>query len=238
MLAALFAFASCSAVGESIADLAEEINASRHTASLPVAVGDTIQVSFPFKPEWSHETRVRLDGSASFLLIDDVQVAGLELQELDKRLTKMYRDARQGSEEIDLSLARPTAGGGSRTGATSSTGTGWDIYVIGEVQSPGPIALDGRTLTLTEAIGAAGGHLKETANLRNTVLVRRLASSEMRSWKLNADIYQWGEMPPIYLQPRDIVFVPNTAIDDVDIWIDQYIRRILPFPYFIRPAGL
>ena len=82
VFAALLLMASCSAVGDSIAEVAEEINASRHAASLPVAVGDTIQVTFPFKSAWDHETRVRLDGTASFNLIDDVAVAGLELSEL------------------------------------------------------------------------------------------------------------------------------------------------------------
>lgn len=238
VFAALLLMASCSAVGDSIAEVAEEINASRHAASLPVAVGDTIQVTFPFKSAWDHETRVRLDGTASFNLIDDVAVAGLELSELDTRLTRLYREARSGQEDIDLTLARPTAGGGFQDNSDSGSGTGWDIYVVGEVRNPGPIALQGRALTLIEAIGAAGGHLKETANLRNTVLVRRLATNETRSWRLNADIYQWGDVPPIFLQPRDIVFVPNTAIDDVDIWVDQYIRRMLPFPYLIRSPTL
>jgi len=224
-------------VGESIVDLADEINATLNTATVSIAVGDTIQVTFPFKPEWNHVTRVRPDGSASFQLVDDVQVAGHKIPELDARLTKLYGEKRQGQEVIELTLTVPTAGGG--TPSTSVGGTGLNVYVIGDVDDPGPIALEGRTLTLIEAIGAAGGHLKPTANLRNTVLVRRMTgSNEMRSWRLDADIYSWGDVPPIFLQPRDIVFVPNTAIDDVDIWIDQYIRRILPFPYLIRPTTL
>lgn len=91
-------------------------------------------------------------------------------------------------------------------------------------------------MTLVEAIAAAGGHLKATANLRNTILVRRMASGEMRSWRLDADIYRWGQQPPIYLQPRDIVFVPNTAIDEVDIWVDKYIRQMIPLPTLFPPT--
>jgi hypothetical protein len=37
----------------------------------------------------------------------------------------------------------------------------------------------------------------------------------------------------ILLQANDLIFVPNTPIDDVNIWIDQYIRLMIPFPYLI-----
>jgi len=33
---------------------------------------------------------------------------------------------------------------------------------------------------------------------------------------------------PFYLQPRDIVYVPETSVVKVDRWVDQYIYRILP----------
>jgi hypothetical protein len=34
--------------------------------------------------------------------------------------------------------------------------------------------------------------------------------------------------PPVYLQPRDIIYVPETTIVKVDRWVDQYIYKILP----------
>ena len=33
---------------------------------------------------------------------------------------------------------------------------------------------------------------------------------------------------PCYLEPSDIVFVPRTAIDRVDQWVDQYINQVVP----------
>jgi hypothetical protein len=41
----------------------------------------------------------------------------------------------------------------------------------------------------------------------------------------------------VFLQARDVVFVPNTAIDDVNIWVDQYIRKMIPIPGFGIPAS-
>jgi hypothetical protein len=32
----------------------------------------------------------------------------------------------------------------------------------------------------------------------------------------------------IALKPFDIVYVPRSSIANVDIWVDQYVRKILP----------
>ncbi len=218
---------ACSATGNSISDLAPEINATWDKSTVTLRVGDVVNVSFPFKPEWTHEARVRADGKASFLLIDSVQVAGLTTVELDERLTGLYRQKMSAETDVvEISLDVPT-GGGVQAGSAAD---GRNVYIVGEVQRPGPVALVGRSLTLFEAIADAGGPLKHTANLRNTILVRRNAKTgEMRSWRLDANIYAWGSAPSIMLQARDVVFVPNTAIDDINIWVDQYIRLMLPF---------
>lgn len=226
----LLQFGGCSATGYPIAELAAEINATRSVAPVRVAVGDVIRLTFPFRPEWNHEARVRPDGMAAFLLLDDVAVAGLTLEELDRSLSELYL-ARDRKEPVTVDL--PTAGGAASP-VTGTANDGRAILVIGEVENPGPILGNGRILTLTDAIASAGGHKKATANLSNTMLIRRLvATGEMKSWRLDANIQGWGKQPPIFLQDRDIVYVPNTAIDDVDIWVDQYLRQLMPFPFLI-----
>jgi protein involved in polysaccharide export with SLBB domain len=221
-------FASCSATGYPIADLAAEINATRDVTHVALAPGDVIRLKFPLKSEWDQDVRVRPDGTAAFPLVDEMPVAGLSLAELDNRLSAAYLKLQAANAEqltIDvLGGALSPEGGGGTTVPPDS------LFVVGEVERPGPVPLNGRPWTLCEAISAAGGHRKATANLRNTILIRRLASGRMQSWRLDADIYTWGQQPPIYLQTRDIVFVPNTAIDAVDIWVDKYIRQLIPLP--------
>lgn len=228
-------FAACSATGYRIADLAAEINATRDMERAVVVPGDTVRVTFPFKAEWNQNVRIRLDGFGSFLGIDDVEVAGLKLVDLDARLTALYLklDA-ENAEQLTVDVV---PGGVSGSADGGGGGGGGDVlFVVGDVERPGPVVLSGRPLTLFEAIASAGGHKKATANLRNTILIRRLASGEMRSWRLDADIYRWGQSQPIYLQPRDILFVPNTAIDEVDIWVDKYIRQLIPLPTLFPPT--
>ena len=220
--------AACSATGYSIKELAEEINSTLDRSTPRLLPGDTISVTFPYKTEWTHTTRVRADGVATFLIAGDIPVAGLTLAQLTEKLTPHYQ-----GQTLNVDLEVPASLGGGGSGVSISPQA---AFVIGEVHNPGPVDLTGRTRTLFEIIAAAGGHLKATANLSNTILVRRLASGELRSWRLDADIYDWGDVPAVYLQPRDIVFVPNTAIDDINIWIDQYIRQMLPIPFPVLPV--
>ncbi len=233
--ACVLAMAACSATGYSIVDLAPEINATLDKSTLALAVGDVVTVAFPFKPDWNHEARVRPDGTASFLLVDSISVAGMTATELDDRLSELYRENTASvTDGVEVTIDVLTSGGGA-----SATSDGQSVYVVGEVIRPGALSVAGRSLTLFEAIADAGGHDKRTANLRNTVLVRRIASTgEMKSWRLDADIYSWGNAPAIMLQARDVVFVPNTAVDDINIWIDQYIRLMLPFPSFTPTPAL
>lgn len=217
----------CSATGYAIEDLAAEINATLDTAPVRVAAGDHLTVHFPFATELNHETRVKTDGRATFLVLDDVPVEGLTLAELDAKLRDLYRKAGQ---DKDLTVDFVAAAG-------TESGSPWAVYVIGEVHTPGPVSLSRRRLTMLEAIAEAGGLLKESANPCNVTLVRRVVgSNQMRAWQLDAHLSHWGNVPPIYLQPTDIVVVPNTAIDEVNIWVDKYIRQMIPFPYLIPPT--
>lgn len=228
-LAVSLAFAGCSAVGEPIKDLANEINATLSEVRRVTEVGDTVNVVFPYRSDWNHQSRIRDDGYATFTLIGELRVVGLSIAELNERLHEQYRKQRQ-SDEIELTAD-------ILDNASSGTDYSNVVFIIGDVTRPGPVELTSRPLTLFEAIGAAGGHLKRTANLANTMLVRRVrGTNELRSWSLDASIERWGESPAVFLQARDIVFVPNTAVDDVNIWIDQYIRQMIPIPNII-PQG-
>ena len=77
-----------------------------------------------------------------------------------------------------------------------------------------------------------------SARLAQLLLVRWSASTGRQlSWVMDATEEHWAGSVPLYLQPYDVVFIPNTPIDDVDIWIDNYIRRVIPFPYIIAPTS-
>lgn len=196
--------------------IAEEINATLREKPLRLAPGDELEVVFPRLPEWSHATGVQEDGSASFLFLDRMEVAGLSLDELDARLTSAYSTY---ANEPDVTLFVRLRGAES-------------AVVLGEVLDPGEVPV-GSGLTLLEALGLAGGPRKDSARLGTTLLVRWDPSeNRVLAWNIDARQEHWFSPVPILLQPHDVVYVPNTPIDRVNIWVDKYIRQMIPLPGF------
>jgi len=119
------------------------------------------------------------------------------------------------------------------TGVGEADVTARSVSVLGEVYTPGQIALDpGRRLTIVEAIARAGGHKTATAHVSSLVLVRwdRVHQQQL-AWKIDARPKYWGDPKTIFLQPYDVVYVPNIPIDDLGHWVDNYIRRLIPVPF-------
>lgn len=214
--------AGCSGVATPMPELVEEINATLTPDPFVVRPGDVLDIRFFRKPEWNFASRVRPDGRASFTGMDEVEVAGKTLAEVDQLLTKFYGTT---PEKPDVTVDFASLGEDAVANARA-------IHVIGEVLNPGPIAVQGEHITLIEALARAGGPDKRTANLHNTMLVRWLPHENRRiAWRLDASVDHWGTPLPLLLQANDLVFVPNTAIDDIDIWVDQYIRQLIPFGF-------
>jgi protein involved in polysaccharide export with SLBB domain len=154
---------------------------------------------------------------ASFLLVDEVPVVGLSLAELDTKLTERFATV---VRQPDLTILVKTL-------------TPRKLVVMGEVKRSGEVLVEDGRITFESALGRAGGPLKETAHLESTLLVRWIPSEQRQVvWKIDANRELWGNPTALFLQPNDVVFVPNTGIDRVDIWVDKYIRQLLPFPGF------
>jgi len=85
----------------------------------------------------------------------------------------------------------------------------------------------------------AGGFDMWRAEIKNVVIIRhkdnqRYGCALDFSGELDGKAAQ-----PFYLEPMDIVYVPRTTINKVNLWIDQYINQIIPkvgFTY-ITPVG-
>ena len=209
--------------GPPLTEIAEVVNATLEPNVIVFGVGDQIDVRFPYASTWNQTVEVAADGSASFLGIGRLIVAGMSPGTLTQSLREAYSLVID-NPELDV-VVKSLA---SRT-----------IYVMGEVRHPGPLTLSpDRRMTMLEALAAAEGPRKETAYLAQTLLVRWNASTgKQLSWVMDASEEYWTGAVPLYLQPYDIVFIPNTPIDDVDIWVDNYIRRIIPFPYVVSTSG-
>jgi len=221
-LCALFALVGCeSAGGPALSEIASRVNQTLEPFAVVLSVGDRISVRFPYSPTWNQETEIAGDGSASFMAIGRLIVAGMSLGQLKEALNQSYGKVFQDHELDVMLLSR-----GARK-----------FFVMGEVKTPGAFELDpDRRITLLDALARAGGPLKQSAYLAHTYLSRWSASTGKQvHWTIDAREEHWGGSEPLYLQAYDVVYIPNSPVDEVAIWVDNYIRRMIPFPYIIPP---
>ncbi|MEM7260562.1 MAG: polysaccharide biosynthesis/export family protein [Planctomycetota bacterium] len=219
-LAANLSGCAFSRAGKPIPEIAQEINQTISESTAGLTEGDFLDVQFPNTPQWSHQVRVGLNGKASFLGIpEEVEVKGMTSEELRALLESKYQEF----------LTKP------RVGLFVKEFAARPISVIGDVGRPGLVALESNTMPLLEALARAGGHRKDTSDLKRIILVRWDAeNSRQLRWTIDASLEYWGIDDPVLLQPHDLVFVPNRGIDEVDIWVNNWIRRLLP----ISPSSL
>jgi protein involved in polysaccharide export with SLBB domain len=210
---------SCATYGTPLPQIANEINATLYTGPTLVEPGDTLALRFPGKAEWNQIAMVRTDGCVSLPVLGEVLVAGRPVLELQRTLAERYQGVLV-PPDLVVNLGDPAQ--------PSAPGQG-GITVGGEVKTPGLVGMAGERLTLLDALSRAGGHLKGTALLGNTLMLRRSPRSGLySSWRIDAREIFWDSSLPIYLQRHDMILVPNTPIDNANIWVDQYINKMIP----------
>lgn len=178
-------------------------------------IGDQLDVKFFYHPELNESVTVRPDGRISLQLVQEIKVVGMTPTQLTEKLTKAY------SAELD----KPSITVIVKTFNTHR------VFVDGEVYKAGLVPLIG-PMTVLQSISQGGG-LKDTARTNEVIVIRRVAENKVASLVVNLDYAIDGtDMgQDILLQPNDIVFVPKSPIANVDVWVDQYIRRLIPVPF-------
>jgi polysaccharide export outer membrane protein len=218
--------AACGSTGKNIplANPADpKVSAAASGEEYRIQPGDQLDIKFFYSPELNEQLPVRPDGRIALQLAEEVQAAGLSPGELAKVLKEIY------SRE----LKKPDV-----TVIVRSFGN-QRVYVDGEVSKPGLIPLTGPT-TVLQAIAQAGGFVY-TGKSTDVVLIRRGPKNEPVAMMVNMEkVYDGTDLgQDLYLRPFDIVYVPKTAIANANLWIEQYLTRMVPrigFTY-TAPAG-
>lgn len=175
--------------------------------------GDRFQVRFLLLPEMDEEGLVGPDGSVMLRGTGAIAAAGLTPAELasivQERSKRWVRDP-----QVSVTLRETTSN---------------RVYVGGSVARPGPYVMTGRMGSL-EGILLAGGFDRE-ARYEEVVLIRRNPDNKpmLRTIDLRGFIekgYVDGDVP---LAAGDILFVPRSSIAELNLWIEQFIDRVLPF---------
>lgn len=187
-----------------------------------IAPGNALDVKFFYNPDLNEALEVRPDGFVTLQLVGDVQASGRTPAELAAELREAFA-SHIPHPEVSVIVRK---------------GSPQQIYVGGEVATPGFLKLDG-PMTSLQALMASGG-AKTTARLSQVVLIRYLGSNEATIERVDLAGVLDGEAPDVLLRPYDVIFVPMTPIAQVNVFVDQYINKIIPsqmsFPYNLNTS--
>jgi protein involved in polysaccharide export with SLBB domain len=179
-------------------------------ASYEIGSGDNLLIHSFYHPDLKQPVTVRTDGRVSLLLLGDVMAVGKAPQQLAKELSQEYGKY---LDNADVTV-------------TITESAGLSVYVGGQVARSAMIPLKG-DLTLLQGITQAGGFLA-TANKAQVLIVRQTEDGLYRTLQADVEEMLHNRAPEIYLKRHDIVYVPKSAIAQVDQFIDEYINQIIP----------
>lgn len=185
------------------------------TAGYVIEPGDALDVRFFYNPELNEEVMVRPDGNISLPLVGEMQAAGRTPIQLEGMLKNSYsRELRQAAITV---IVKGFAG--------------QRVYVDGEVGEPQMVNIAGN-LSAMQAVASAGG-FKDSARKGEVLVIRRAGTPQpvVIPVDLDAAIAGTDTSQDILLQPYDVVYVPKTAIAEVNQFVDQYFRQNIPVPF-------
>ena len=173
--------------------------------------GDELDIKFYYAPELNENQTIRPDGNITLQLVGDVQAAGRTPTGLEKHIRAELKTLIDNSE-VTIIVRRLCQRG---------------VYVGGAVLRPRSVAMPGQ-LTALAAIMEAGGIDYRSATPKE-VLILRESNGNYQTYQINLkDRLSGKTKTPVYLHPKDIVYVSRSRIVNANRWIDQHINRMVP----------
>lgn len=186
-----------------------------HPSEYRIQPGDQMEIKFYYTPELNELVVVRPDGRISLQLAPDMIAAGLTPTELTETLKRSY-SRELGHPEIAVIMRNFS---------------GQRIYVDGEVNKPDLVPLSAG-MTVVQSISVAGG-LKDSARPNEVVIIRRGPEGKPQVFTVDLTRILNGTDTgqDLALMPFDVVYVPKSAIANVNLWVDQYLRKNIPVSF-------
>jgi polysaccharide biosynthesis/export protein len=156
------------------------------------------------------------------LLKDRVLCAGHTVAEVEKTVNRLYKGV-LGHAVVSVSL---------------SSAKSRKFYALGEVANPGAYDIT-QPVTVLHALAMAGGHNRISADLTSVILISRDAQGKPFGRRLDLKrILDVGDMSSaILVKPYDVIFVPNTYIQDVRLFMEQYVQTLTDIITFANLLG-
>ncbi len=156
--------------------------------------------------------QVRHDGAVTFPLVGETIAMGKTLSDLSRELEARYDGIFRNGISVAFNLNSSADG---------------NIAVLGEVRNPGRYTI-GNPISPFFALAMAGGAL-DTAKKSQVVVVKRQPGGRVAWYAINLDLDSGRPLgPEIALAPQDMLLVPKSGIANLNVFVDQYIRRLMP----------
>lgn len=159
--------------------------------------------------------KVSPDGSLFIPDAGSFSTSNKTLNELNEEIRSAFAPIYQNEVQVHVALHESTS---------------LSVFIGGEVRVPGTYPYRS-SLTLLQLISVAGW-LNDAADISQAVLLHAVEGNRYVLYKTNLMEVVNGEAhlkQDLKLSPRDIVIIPKSGIAKADLWVDQYIRRLLPF---------
>jgi protein involved in polysaccharide export with SLBB domain len=176
--------------------------------------GDEIEITVFSAPELSRTVTVGPDGRIALPLIGAVRAADLTAEELHDGLIAAYSPQLRTPE-----LSVTPRGYGSR-----------QVFVGGEVARPGIYEMPAN-IDAFQAVALAGGFLPSARRGDVLVLSRAGGETAVTEVDLSPRAMRQGFPNAQALQRYDVVYVPRSAISQVNLFMQQYVRDALPVQF-------
>jgi len=154
-----------------------------------LATGDKLRVEVYKDTQLSQSLQVRPDGKVTLPLLGDIPAAGRTPTELRDAITAALREYITNPVVTVIVVE-----------ATPAT-----IYVMGEVNKPGTLAVTG-PVSILQALAMAGG-FKDFAHTKNIKILRK-SGTGTKTLIFNYNEAVKGDADPVLLEPGDTVIVP------------------------------
>ncbi|MFQ5632272.1 MAG: polysaccharide biosynthesis/export family protein [bacterium] len=177
-----------------------------------VGILDELEIRVRYHDRYNDKVTIRPDGRITLVDIGDIFVLGRTPSEIDRIVTQAYT-AIVHDPEVTISVRNFA---------------GLSVYVFGEVRNSGVFDFQ-PNMSVLQALAMAGGSVRG-AKLNSVVLLRRLETDQPQAIRLDLSrgAIQAGKSHDLYLQPRDIIFVPRTFIASTVEFLDQVYDGVLP----------
>ena len=175
--------------------------------------GDEIELTVPSAPELNKTLTVQPDGRIAAPLVGPVMAADRTTEDLQVELSQAY----------STQLLRPEI-------QIAAKAAPLKVFVGGEVGNPGVYDMTGDSDALRAVIQA--GDFKSSADRGEVIVIRRGPGG--RAMMRRANLLGGLRNPAADLVPLrrfDIVYVPRSGVSAAGIFVQQYLRDLVPVQF-------